>query len=194
MLARLPLLGLAATPSAQCITTQGRTVCGYDCRSSPSDAACATTPYGVCQVLAGRVHCWDPPLVVIQHPPSRPVSPECKESRGHMACGYNCQISEGEVDCTRTPYGVCTVSYGRLFCWDPPDSAIHEYGAQLPAPRCATANTSVACGYDCKSTRGEVQCAKTPKGLCRVDDSRFTCFDPPSLLHCDHSAPPPPSN
>lgn len=190
MLALLPLLLFAATPSPQCTTSQGRTVCGYACRSSTTDVACANTPYGVCQVLNGRVQCWDPPLVAIQHP--RGNRPECKESRGQVACGYNCRLAEGGVACARTPYGVCTVTYGRIYCWDPPESAIHEYGASLPTARCLTAGTAVACGYDCQASRAEVRCANTPKGVCRVDEGRFTCFDPPPLLHCDHSAPPAP--
>lgn len=184
----------AASPQAtpQCLTSQGRTVCGFQCRSSGTDAACARTPYGVCQTFNGRVHCWDPSQAVIHHPRSGGSRPECKESRGQVACGYNCRINNGEVACNRTPYGVCTVHFGRQVCWDPSDTVIHAYGAQTPQPRCVNASESIACGYDCKTDRAEVRCAATPRGVCRIDNGNFTCFDPPVLLHCDHSAPPSP--
>jgi hypothetical protein len=35
-----------------------------------------------------------------------------------------------------------------------------------------------------------VRCASTPRGVCQVENGQFTCFDPPSLLHCDHSGAP----
>lgn len=177
-------------PAPRCISSQGRTVCGFQCRSSGTDAACAQTPYGVCQSFGGRVYCWDPSRTVIHHPASGGSRPECKESRGQVACGYNCRISNGEVACNSTPYGVCSVHFGRLVCWDPPESVIHEYGSGTPQPRCVNASEAVACGYDCKTARAEVRCASTPRGVCRVDNGQFTCFDPPSLLHCDHSGPP----
>ncbi|WP_426753990.1 hypothetical protein [Myxococcus sp. Y35] len=179
-------------PPPQCLFAQGRSVCGYQCKSNGTQAACARTPYGICEVLVGGVHCWDPPLAAIQHPPTRGAKPECKESRGQVACGYNCRQFNGEVACNRTPYGVCSTNFNQLKCWDPPDAVIHQYGAETPAPRCLNASEALACGYDCKATRTEVQCAATPDGVCRLDNQRFSCFDPPSLLHCDHSAPPPP--
>ncbi|WP_223754311.1 hypothetical protein [Myxococcus sp. RHSTA-1-4] len=145
----------------------------------------------MCQVLAGIVHCWDPPKVVIHHPAGPSEKPECMESRGKVACGYNCRLFNGEVACNQTPYGVCSTHFHQLVCWDPPESVIHEFGAKTPEPRCLNASEAVSCGYDCKATRAEVRCASTPNGVCRLDNNRFTCFDPPSLLHCDHSSPPP---
>ncbi|WNG24832.1 hypothetical protein F0U62_13045 [Cystobacter fuscus] len=180
-------------PPPQCVSSQGRTVCGYQCKTSSSHAACARTPYGVCQLLAGNIHCWDPPRVAIAHPDKSGTKPECKEIRGKMACGYNCRVANGEVACNGTPHGVCTTHFERLVCWDPPESVIHEQGADTPKPRCLTASEAVGCGYDCRSTRTEVRCASTPTGVCQLDHEQLTCFDPPSLLHCDHSAPPPPA-
>ncbi|WP_338864458.1 hypothetical protein [Myxococcus stipitatus] len=181
-------------PSPQCLTSHGQTACGFKCRSSNLNLACAQTPYGTCEVLSGQVHCWDPPRVAIQHPPKNSVFPECKSVRGQVACGFNCKVNNGEVACNTTPYGVCTTHFGRLVCWDPPDSVIHEYASATPTPRCLNASEAIACGYDCKSLRGEVRCASTPRGVCAINgrDQQFTCFDPPSLLHCDHSEPPPP--
>jgi hypothetical protein len=206
MLSLLAMLWLASTPvevpqaspprapPPECVSSQGRTVCGYQCKTNSAGTACARTPYGVCQVLAGRVHCWDPPRVVIFHPPDSGTKPECKESRGQVACGYNCRLFQGEVACNKTPYGVCTTHFARLVCWDPPESVIHQYGADTARPRCLNASEAVSCGYDCKSTRTEVRCASTPDGTCRIDDNDvFTCFDPEPLLHCDHSAAPPPN-
>ncbi|MBZ4406660.1 hypothetical protein K8640_00390 [Myxococcus sp. XM-1-1-1] len=179
-------------PRPQCITAQGRELCGFQCRTSGSKAGCAQTPYGTCQVLRDEVHCWDPPRVAIQHPPRTPVRPECKAVRGKVDCGFNCRIFNGEVACNSTPYGLCDTHFGRLVCWDPPDSVIHEYAQAMPAARCLNASEAIACGFDCKASRTEVRCTNTPRGVCTLNDQRLTCFDPPSLLHCDHSNPPPP--
>src|SRR5689334_11698439 len=144
MLSLLALVWLASTPvpgesqptppaprppPPQCVSSQGRTVCGYQCKTSSSHAACARTPYGVCQLLAGNIHCWDPPRVAIAHPDKSGTKPECKEIRGKVACGYNCRVANGEVACNNTPHGVCTTHFERLVCWDPPESVIHEQGA-----------------------------------------------------------------
>ncbi|MCE9667653.1 hypothetical protein LY474_07470 [Myxococcus stipitatus] len=180
-------------PRPECVDSNGRTVCGFQCRTIGPHTACAQTPYGVCQVLVGRVYCWDPPRVAIDHPPGG-VSrrPECKESRGQVACGFNCRVFNGEVRCNSTQYGVCDTHFNQLVCWDPPDSVIHERGGDTPRPSCLDASEAIACGYDCKALRTEVRCASTPQGRCVQNNDELTCFDPPSLLHCDHSAPPPP--
>jgi len=131
--------------------------------------------------------------VAINHPPGG-VSrrPECKESRGQVACGFNCRVFNGEVRCNSTQYGVCDTHFNQLVCWDPPDSVIHERGGDTPRPSCLDASEAIACGYDCKALRTQVRCASTPQGRCVQNNDELTCFDPPSLLHCDHSAPPPP--
>lgn len=180
-------------PTPECISSRGRTVCGFQCKTSASDLDCAQTPYGTCEVTNGGVYCWDPPRVVIHHPPRTPVSPECKSVRGKVACGFNCRLSNGEVACNNTPYGVCTTHFGKLVCWDPPESVIHEYAEATPRPWCVNASEDIACGFDCKSTRTEARCASTPRGVCKLVDQQFTCFDPPSLLHCVHGGPPEPA-
>ncbi|AGC47355.1 hypothetical protein MYSTI_06082 [Myxococcus stipitatus DSM 14675] len=189
-----PRVEPAPQPVPNCLSSQGQTACGFNCQSARGGIACAQTPYGTCAVHAGQVHCWDPPRVAIQHPSKSSASPECKEVRGKVACGFNCRVNNGEVACNTTPYGVCKTHFGRLVCWDPPASVIHEYASDTPTPGCLNASESIACGYGCKAIRGEVHCASTPRGVCAINSrsNQFTCFDPPSLLHCDHSEPPPP--
>jgi hypothetical protein len=195
LLALLGLSLLASTPplpAASCLSSQGRTACGYACRASASEVRCASTPYGVCHVFNGGVHCFDPPLVSLHHPPDEGLRPECKEVRGQVACGFHCRVTEGKAACARTPYGLCQEHFGELTCWDPPASVIHEHGAELPRPTCLTASTALGCGYDCKATRTEVRCAQTPRGQCVKDELQLGCFDPPSLLECAHGQPPHP--
>jgi hypothetical protein len=195
----LTLLGITLlasappTPQVSCLTAHGKTACGYSCRSSTTDVRCASTPYGTCSVLGDQVHCFDPLLASIHHPPDEGLRPECKRVGNEVACGFHCLVAKGKVSCARTPYGVCREHFGELLCWDPPESVIHEFGAELPRPTCQTASTTLACGYDCKTTRSEVQCARTPRGRCVQDNFKLSCFDPPSLLECSHSQPPDPA-
>ncbi len=194
----LSLLGvvlLASAPSvppSSCLSAHGKTACGYLCRASATDVNCASTPYGTCGIFEGMVRCFDPPLVAIHHPPDEGLRPECKAVRGEVACGFNCLVAKGKVACAQTPYGVCREHYGELRCWDPPAAAIHEFGADVPRPACFTASTALACGYDCKVSRSEVQCAHSPRGRCVKEDLRIQCFDPPSLVQCVHSELPSP--
>jgi hypothetical protein len=193
MLALLTALFLASTPTPvpppDCVTAQGRTTCGYACRSTGSSARCAQTPQGLCTVLQGEVHCFDPPLAVIHHPPKQTATPMCRQSGTSVACGYRCMVVEGRVACARTPYGVCKVLNGRLTCWDPTDTAIHQYGAELPPAQCRAAGGAVACGYECQTTLDQVACTQTPAGRCTAQGGQVTCWDPPSLLHCEHTSP-----
>jgi hypothetical protein len=179
-------------PKASCLYAHGKTVCGYACRASPSDVRCASTPYGICAVFNDEVHCFDPLPASIHHPPDEGLVPECKAVRGEVACGFNCLVTQGKVACAKTPYGVCREHFDELTCWDPPESTIHEHGAELARPSCLTASTAIGCGYDCKSSRAEVRCAQTPRGRCVKDDLRLECFDPPTLVQCAHGALPPP--
>ncbi len=189
----LPLL-LAAEPATppptpDCLSAQGRTACGYQCRSTHTSVACATTPFGFCTVLQGAVRCWDPPLAVIHHPPRVPVSPSCRQGGDAVACGYHCTVHEGRVACARTPYGLCSVQNGLFGCWDPPDEAIHQHGAKLPPAQCRAVGGKIACGYSCMSSASTVACTQTPSGRCTVQLDQVTCWDPPSLLHCEHTSP-----
>jgi hypothetical protein len=188
----VPLLALLLTtapssvPESECLSANGRTACGYACRSTGKDAKCAQTPFGMCTVLQGEVHCFDPPTVVIHHPPRSTETPMCRQSGASVACGYNCNVTQGRVSCARTPYGVCSMLNGRQVCWDPSDETIHQYGASLPTPQCSAAGSSVACGYSCQVTLDQVACTQTPAGRCTSQGGKATCWDPPALLHCEH--------
>jgi hypothetical protein len=192
----LTLLGIALlastppVPPVSCLFVNGKTACGYSCKTSVDDVRCASTPYGTCGMFHGKVYCFDPPLSAIHHPPDAGLRPECKGIGDEAACGFNCLVAKGKVACARTPYGECREYLGELKCWDPPESVIHELGSETPRPTCLTASTAIECGYDCISNRAEVRCAATPRGRCEKNDFRLECFDPPSLLHCEHAQPP----
>ncbi|WP_309891214.1 hypothetical protein [Archangium sp.] len=196
LLTILGLTLLASTPSVPPVSCQfvnGKRACGYSCQSSVDDVRCASTPYGTCGMFHGKVYCFDPPLAAIHHPPDEGLRPECKAIGDEAACGFNCLVAKGKVACARTPYGECREHLGELKCWDPPESVIHELGAETPRLACLTASTAIECGYDCKASRAEVRCAATPRGRCEKDDFRLECFDPPSLTHCAHVQPPDPA-
>ena len=188
----LPLLALflatapTSLPESECLSANGRTACGYACRSTGTTAKCAQTPFGMCTILQGEVHCFDPPAAVIHHPPRASATPMCRQSGSSVACGYNCTVSEGRVSCARTPYGVCSTLNGRQVCWDPSDEAIHQFGAALPTPQCRAAGSKVACGYSCQVTLEQVACTRTPAGKCTAQAGNASCWDPPALLHCEH--------
>ncbi|EAU65929.1 hypothetical protein STIAU_1806 [Stigmatella aurantiaca DW4/3-1] len=192
LLGTLVLAATPALPAATCLFANGETACGYACKTSSTQVRCASTPYGTCAVFNGEVHCLDPLPASIHHPPDEGLRPECKEVRGTVACGFRCLVTKGKVACAQTPYGVCREHFGEVKCWDPTEASIHEFGAEIPRPTCATAGTGIACGYDCKTSRTEVACAQTPRGRCTQEEFRLGCFDPPSLLQCAHSQPPPP--
>jgi hypothetical protein len=186
---------LASTPpppKASCLSVNGRTACGYACRASTTEVRCASTPYGVCGMFGGEVHCFDPLPASIHHPPDEGLVPECKAVRGEVACGFNCLVSQGRVACAKTPYGVCREHFHELTCWDPPEATLHEFGRELPRPTCQTASTAIACGYDCKVNPAEVRCAQTPRGRCVKDAFTLECYDPPPLVQCAHSELPSP--
>ncbi|XXF77882.1 hypothetical protein P2318_33250 [Myxococcaceae bacterium GXIMD 01537] len=191
MLSLLTVLLLAASPTpspveSQCVSAQGRTACGYACRATGTQARCAQTPAGMCTVLQGEVYCFDPPRAVIHHPPGASTTPSCRQSGNAVACGYGCSVSEGRVACARTPYGVCSLLNGQQVCWDPSEQTIHQYGATLPTPQCRAAGSTVACGYACQATLGQVACARTPAGRCTAQGGQVSCWDPPALHHCSH--------
>src|SRR5690349_3520715 len=51
-------------PEPQCLHSEGKTACGYNCKASDSQVRCAQTPQGICTVGSGIVACWDPPPLV----------------------------------------------------------------------------------------------------------------------------------
>jgi hypothetical protein len=179
-------------PPAQCVTANGKTGCGYACRAASNEVRCASTPYGTCATFGTEVICFDPPASVVHHPPNKGLSPMCRRGAFESACGFNCLVVNGKAACSRTPYGVCKAHFNELRCWDPPESSIHESGAEIPQPSCLTASTAMECGYDCKTSRAEVKCASTPRGRCERRGNEITCFDPPTLTQCSHAQPPDP--
>lgn len=50
-----------------CVSTQRMTACGWNCKTSYQEAACAQTPNGRCSVYQGKVQCIDAPVAPIMH-------------------------------------------------------------------------------------------------------------------------------
>lgn len=89
----------------------------------------------------------------------------------------DCVSAQGQTRCSRTPWGKCIATNGRVFCGDPSYEALNV-GLDVPRVSCLAANGTAACGYDCKSANGEVACAKTPWGRCLARQGHVTCADP----------------
>lgn len=66
-----------ALAGAQCVQTDTMFACGWDCRRSYQEVACAQTPKGTCRVVEGHLACFDPPLPPITHEPV----PDARSSR-----------------------------------------------------------------------------------------------------------------
>ncbi len=177
MLTSLLLLALTQTP--ECRTSGTTTACGYNCRAELSEVKCAQTPQGVCQRIEGQLVCWDPPEEVRFH--AAPAAPVCKAKFRDVACGYTCATSPDKIACTQTPWGVCGTRHGEVKCWDPAPAVVHHFAntGELRGATCVHTAQGIECGWDCKTSYREVQCAQTPKGVCRVVDGRIACFDPP---------------
>ena len=130
------------TPRPRCITRAGHTECGYHCQAHDDDVACAGTPDGICRATGRGVTCWDPPPTSYfcddERPPPRP---SCVVLDDEVACGYACQVRNGQMACAQTPDGVCTVADGGIICMDPDapascaDPAAASAPAFAPAPR-----------------------------------------------------------
>ena len=45
-------------------------------------------------------------------------------------------------------------------------------------PNCVTAYGKTACGYNCTSGYGDVQCSRTPQGACEAAYGKVKCMDP----------------
>jgi hypothetical protein len=56
---------------------------------------------------------------------------------------------------------------------------IHHLTDELKGASCTSTESAFACGWDCKRSRNQVQCAQTPRGRCALVDDKVTCFDPP---------------
>ncbi len=177
-----------------CRSIDGQVACGYACKSDGLRARCAQTPQGRCTVVDGQAVCFDPPAYVVQAYGSALPEPECKTIDGVVACGYGCATDFGKVKCARTPAGVCRAHEGDIACFDPPAAVFALFGRETPRVECRTQGTRLACGYKCLSSAEGVKCAATPLGVCKAENQRLTCFDPPAGALCAHGkAIPPPT-
>ncbi len=168
-----------APPIPECRTSDGKSACGFHCKSGLGNAKCAQTPEGFCMTIDTHVVCWDPPEAVRQHPPKTPIAPTCRSKYREIVCGYTCETSPTKIACTSTPYGACLSKFDSVKCWDPSERVIHLNAPNLPNARCMASLTEIACGYDCKSSYQQVACAQTPGGRCLVDSGKVGCWDPP---------------
>lgn len=185
MISTLTLL-LLSQSAPQCVTSGLNQACGYSCRAELDQARCAQTPEGFCTRVEQQLVCWDPPEEVRLHPTSPAPKPACHAKYRDVACGYACVTSPNHLACAQTPYGVCATRFDEVQCWDPSPAALHHFSAkELAGARCVQTDQGFACGWDCKKSYQQVQCAQTPKGGCSVNEGRLTCFDPPlpSLAH-----------
>lgn len=176
MFTALVLLTLSQTP--ECRTSGLQTACGFHCRAELDQVMCAQTPQGTCERVEGKLVCWDPPEEVRLHSPTS--RPDCRMKYGEIACGFSCGTSETQLACTSTPWGVCSMRNNKVSCWDPSAAVIHNFASKgLSGAKCLQTNSSFACGWDCKESYRDVQCAQTPQGKCSIFEGKIVCFDPP---------------
>lgn len=116
-----------ATPVARCRSKRSSKACGYTCDTSPTEIACASTPYGTCISRRDTVTCWDPTPQVIHHYSSELSGARCVATLTQVACGWDCKTSYQSAACAQTPRGRCSLYEGRVLCVDPPVPSIsHE--------------------------------------------------------------------
>jgi hypothetical protein len=171
-------LGAAAQPG-ECLTTSGKTACGYNCIGSDGEVKCSQTPAGVCSAASGVVACWDPPPVLYRVFGQRLPKAECVSTFGQTACGYACEVSSDRVQCAQTPFGVCRAREGRIVCADPPAAVMLTWRLKTPEPECISNGGNIACGYHCLAHEGVQRCAQSPEGTCSVEQGTLICWDPP---------------
>src|SRR5215471_1883000 len=135
------------TSAAECLTSGGKTVCGYHCVNGEGQVRCSQTPEGVCSVSSSIVACWDPPPVLRTVFDGRPPGGRCVTNYGQTACGYACETNSDRAQCAQTPFGVCGNIEGRIGCWDPPAAVILARRGKTPAPECLASSGKLACGY-----------------------------------------------
>jgi hypothetical protein len=178
--AALLVLGTAGDASAtDCLTSSGKTACGFHCVSGEGQVRCSQTVEGVCTVSSDIVACWDPPAVLRRVFTDGVPRPNCVTTYGQTACGYSCETNSDRALCTQTPFGACAEAEGRIACWDPPASIIAARKLKTPVAQCVTNSGKIACGYQCIGFDGAVRCAQTPDGGCTVEQGKIVCWDPP---------------
>jgi len=102
-----------ATPTENavtCLTSEGKTACGYNCLASYGEVRCAQRPEGICVAGSGTVTCWDPPPIVRLTFPFRAPRPHCRAGRTLQAqgCGAvfrHLQLRRGLHRVQRVPVG-----------------------------------------------------------------------------------------
>jgi hypothetical protein len=169
-----------STPTPECRTSGNVQACGFHCRAELDQVRCSQTPEGFCTSIEGQLACWDPPEEVRLHPAPSSPAPACHSKYRDVACGYACATSPNHLACAQTPWGVCTSRFDEVQCWDPAPAVIHHLPATaLAGAKCIQSDDGFACGWDCKRSWEQVQCAQTPRGRCNIVEGRIACFDPP---------------
>lgn len=166
-------------PRPTCVREKDRLACGYHCKAQGAEVACATTPAGVCTADYGMVRCFDPPVSVYAVHGREVPKPSCMAQDGQIACGYHCVAAAGRLQCASTPQGICTDMNGVPTCFDPPADVLCAVGKNIDRATCKTGLGKVVCGYHCTLGFGELECARNPRGFCKVEGSGVKCFDPP---------------
>lgn len=152
---------------ASCVTSFGKTACGFDCKAAYGEIKCAQTAQGTCSASFGTITCWDPPSSNSDgrryrgHSSGdggrrggysrggRGAQSTCESAYGTTACGYGCVAAYGTIKCAQTPGAQCLAAYGQI-----------------------------ACGFNCEAAYGSVQCARTPRGACVASNGALQCYDP----------------
>jgi hypothetical protein len=120
-------------------------------------------------------------LVLLSQAPD-PSAPTCRSIDGQVACGYACKSDGLRARCAQTPQGRCQVIDGQVVCFDPPAYVVRAYNGSVPEPECKSIEGTVACGYNCATYFGKVNCARTPAGVCRGRGESVECVDPPASV------------
>jgi len=175
---------------SSCLTTNGRSACGYSCVAAHGQVACARTPSGICKATSDNVEapgvvCWDPPDWVRAHYADNVPRADCITRNGSVVCGYACTGLGDEMACAQSPDGICRASSKRgVVCWDPSPSTYCADNKPLPRPQCIMSDGEIACGYGCEARGGNMACAATPGGKCNIFPSEIICTDPEAPLSC----------
>lgn len=125
-----------------------------------------------CIHYQGQVLCG--PVVESSPPPFNPPRQQCQTALGRTVCGYQCATGGGNVQCTNTPLGACVAAYGRVTCWDPPQSTVYRFPNASPA-QCVSNYGVTACGWSCVANYGRIRCADTPDGVCVARSGNIVC-------------------